>query len=209
VRSELCEEALRLVYLLLDHRLTATPAAHALAALFNLDAARLPGRVDAAGNLALLADHDRSCWNAARIAEGQRQLDLAASGDELTAYHVEAGIACLHAIAASAGETDWNGIVSLYETLMAIQPSPVVALNRAIAVAQRDGPARGLEEIERIDDRERLLEYPFYFTAIGEFELRLGHPVLAHRSFEQALKLARNPAEERFLQGRLQAARSG
>ncbi len=208
VRAELCDEALRLVYLLLDSRVTATPEAHALAALFNLDAARLPGRVDAAGNLALLADQDRSSWNAARIAEGQRQLDLAASGDELTTYHVEAGIACLHAIAPNAAQTDWDAIVSLYETLMAIQPSPVVALNRAIAVAQRDGPARGIEEIERIDDRERLLQYPFYFTAIGEFELRLGHPMLARISFEKALKLARNPAEEQFLHGRLEASQS-
>jgi RNA polymerase sigma-70 factor (ECF subfamily) len=86
---------------------------------------------------------------------------------------------------------------------MAIEPTPVVALNRAIAVAQRDGPARGLEEIERIEDRERLSAYPFYYTALGEFALRLGRADEARRSYEAALKVARNPEETRFLQGRL------
>ena len=94
--------------------------------------------------------------------------------------------------------------MSLYETLMSVRPSPVVALNRAVAIAQRDGPARGLEEIGRIADRRRLLRYPFYFTALGEFEFRLGHPREAQRQFEAALKLARNPTERRFLQGRIQ-----
>jgi RNA polymerase sigma-70 factor (ECF subfamily) len=87
---------------------------------------------------------------------------------------------------------------------MRIQPSPVVALNRAVAIALRDGPARGLEEIGRIADRRRLLRYPFYFTALGEFEHRLGHPREAKKHFETALGLARNPTERRFLQGRIQ-----
>src|SRR5262249_48871064 len=150
IRAELCAEALRLASLLLKNLRTATPTTHALVALMSFLAARLPGRVDAAGNLLLLVDQDRSLWDANLIAEGRRQLELSASGDELTAYHVEAAIAELHADAASAEETDWGGIVSLYETLMEIQPSPVVALNRAIAVAQRDGPERGLQEISRI-----------------------------------------------------------
>jgi len=204
VRAELCEEALRLVHLLVEHPLTSTPSSHALAALLNFHAARLPGRLDSAGNLLLLVDQDRSRWNAGRIAEGRRQLELSAAGAELTAYHVESAIAGLHAQARSADETDWNGIVSLYDVLMGIQPSPVVALNRAVALAQRDGPARGLEEISRIEDRKRLIRYPFFFTAVGEFELRLGRSAEARKSFEAALKLARNPAETRFLKGRLQ-----
>ena len=204
VRAELCEEALRLVHLLVEHPLTSTPASHALAALLNFHAARLPGRLDSAGNLLLLVDQDRSRWNAGRIAEGRRQLELSAAGAELTAYHVESAIAGLHARALSADETDWDGIVSLYDVLMSIQSSPVVALNRAVALAQRDGPARGLEEISRIEDRKRLIRYPFFFTAVGEFELRLGRPAEARKSFEAALKLARNPAETRFLKGRLQ-----
>jgi RNA polymerase sigma factor (sigma-70 family) len=204
VRAELCEEALRLVHLLASHRLTATPAAHALAALLNFDAARLPGRTDTEGNLILLVDQDRSRWDAGRIAEGHRQLELSAAGAELTAYHVEAAIAGLHAQARSVEATDWAGIVSLYDALMRIQPTPVVALNRAVAMAQRDGAARGLEEISRIEDRRRLSRYPFLFTAIGEFELQLGHLAEARKSFSTALGLARNPAEARFLEGRLQ-----
>jgi RNA polymerase sigma-70 factor (ECF subfamily) len=203
VRAELCAEGLRLVSLLLQNPVTSTPATHALAALLSFLAARLPERVDATGNLVLLMDQDRSRWDAALTAEGHRQLDLAASGNEATAYHVEAAIAALHAEARCAGETDWDAIVSLYETLMHIQPSPVVALNRAVAVAQRDGPARGLEEVEQIEDRRRLLRYPFYFTALGEFEFRLGHPGDAQKHFQTALGLARNPTERRFLEGRI------
>lgn len=205
VRGELCEEALRLVRLLVEHRLTATPTAHALAALLNFHAARLPGRLDAEGNLLLLADQDRSRWNAGRIAEGRRELELSAAGSELSVYHVEAAIAALHAQARSAGETDWAGVASLYDTLFTLQPSPVVALNRAVALAQRDGPARGLEEISRIADRSRLERYPFLHTAVGEFELRLGLTAKARRSFEKALRRARNPAERRFLEQRLRA----
>jgi RNA polymerase sigma factor (sigma-70 family) len=205
VRAELCEEALRLVRLLLENALTSTPATHALAALLSFHAARLPGRLDASGNLTLLIDQDRSRWDAGLIAQGHRHLELSAAGTELTPYHVEAAIAGLHAEARSSQEINWTAIVSLYETLMRIQPSPVVALNRAVAVAERDGPAQGLEEIGRIADRERLLRYPFYYATQGEFELRLGHSGKARTFFEAALRLARNPAERRFLEGRLRA----
>jgi RNA polymerase sigma factor (sigma-70 family) len=209
VRAELCEEALRLVHLLVEHRLTAVPATHALAALLNLHAARLPGRVDAEGNLLLLVDQDRSRWDTARIAEGVHQLELSAAGDDLTVYHLEAAIAAFHAKAPSAAETDWPGIVGVYDMLMKIQPSPVVALNRAVAIAQHDGPARGLEEISRIEDRSRLARYPFLHIAIGELALRLGRTPEARRSFDKALVLARNEAERRFISQRLQASDAG
>jgi RNA polymerase sigma-70 factor (ECF subfamily) len=205
IRSELCAEALRLALLLTRNALTATPATHALIALMSFLAARIPGRLDAAGNLLLLADQDRSLWDDGLVAEGRRYLELSASGDELTQYHVEAAIAELHADAASTGETDWSGIVSLYESLIRINPSPVVALNRAIAIAERDGPERGLEEIDRIEDRERLHDYPFYFTAIAEFRLRLGQRDAARTMFQAALELARNPDERRLLERRMLA----
>src|SRR5262249_37738073 len=137
--------------------------------------------------------------------QGRQQLELSARGNELTAYHVEAAIAELHVEARGPDETDWDAIVSLYNTLLRLQPSPVVALNRAIAIAQRDGPARGLEEIGRIEDQRRLSRYPFYFVAVGEFEHRLGHDHGARKSFEAALRLARNPAERRFLQERVRS----
>ncbi len=206
VRKELCEEALRLVYLLVEHRYTSTPPVLALAALFNLHSARLPGRMDDAGNLALFADQDRSRWDTERIERGRRLLELSATGDEVTTYHIEAGIACVHASAARTEDIDWNEIVCLYEALAGDPaPSAVVETNcRAIAIAQRDGPRRGLDEIARIGDRERLSQYPFYFAAIGEFELRLGHAAKARESFGKAVELARNASEVKFLRERMQ-----
>jgi predicted RNA polymerase sigma factor len=205
VRAELCEAALRLSALLLENPLTSTPAAHALAALQNFLVARLPGRLNAAGNLIALGDQDRSRWDPARTAEGRRQLELSAGGTEVTAYHVEAGIAGMYAEAQRTEDIDWGGIVALYDTLMRIQPSPVVALNRAIAIAQRDGPAKGLEAIRSIEDRRRLAKYPFYYTALGELERRLGHSDSARRSFAAALEVARNAHERQFLLGYLQS----
>jgi RNA polymerase sigma-70 factor (ECF subfamily) len=143
VRAELFHEALRLTALLLEHPLGATPASHALAALMCFHAARLPARVDAAGNLSSLFDQDRARWDLRLVAEGERFLDLSVTGPELTEYHVEAAIAAVHATAHSAEDTDWGAIVSLYDSLMAIRPSPVIALNRAIAIAQHEGAKRG------------------------------------------------------------------
>ena len=172
VRVGLCEEALRLGGLLLENPLTATPAAHALMALFHFNAALLRTRVDASGDLVPLVDQDRSLWDPSHLAEGRSGCwSCPLPATSLTTYHLEAAIADLHADARLTAETDWDGIAALYETLLRIQPSPVVALNRAVAIAQRDGPARGLEEIQGIPDRRRLLKYPFYFTAIAEFEL--------------------------------------
>ena len=204
VRAELCDEALRLVALLLDNPVTATPAAHALASLMSFLAARVRGRIDDAGNLVLLLDQDRSRWDSALMEQGRRELALAATGDELTAYHVEAAIASLHAEACRAEDTNWAGIVSLYDTLFQIDSSPVVALNRAVAIAERDGAQRGLEEISRIGNSGRLAAYPFYFAALGELNLRLGRSVEAKAHFADAIKFARNPAEKQFLEQRLQ-----
>jgi RNA polymerase sigma-70 factor (ECF subfamily) len=130
-------------------------------------------------------------------------MDLSASGHELTAYHVEAAIAAVHAAAARPDDTPWDRIVSLYDVLMRLRPSPVVALNRALAVAQRDGAERGLQEVRAIADRERLRGYPFYSAALGELELRNGQPDAAREHFTAALALARNPTERRLLERRI------
>lgn len=205
VRVDLCREAIRLSSLLLEHRVGATPATYALAALFHLNAARLPARLDASGNLHALPEQDRSLWDQALVAEGLRLLDRSATGPALTPYHVEAAIAAHHAEASSLKETNWRAIVSLYDALMELQPSPIVALNRAIAVAQLEGPERGLEEISAIENRARLDAYPFYSAALGELELRRGRRTTAHDHFRTALGLARNPMERRFLEQRLSA----
>lgn len=205
VRADLCQEAMRLTTMLLAHPLAATPETHALAALMHFDAARLPGRVDASGNLSPLFEQDRSRWDAELAREGHRLLDLSASGRNLSEYHLEAAIAATHASAQSAPDTDWAAIVSLYDLLMKIRPSPVVALNRAVAVAELKGPQGGLEELRGIADRERLASYPFYSAALGEMELRRGRFEIAREYFQAALALARNPMERRFLEHRVEA----
>jgi RNA polymerase sigma-70 factor (ECF subfamily) len=207
VRVPLCHEAMRLGALLLEHPLTATPEAHALAALMHLHAARLPGRLGPSGELTPLLDQDRTRWDADLLATGQRLLDLSATGSEVTEYHVEAAIASVHALARSLDETDWGRIVGLYDTLLGIRPSPVVALNRAIAVGEHEGPDRGLEELHAIDGRERLDKYPFYQAALAELELRKGRHGIAREHFEAALGLARNAMERRFFEQRVSACR--
>jgi predicted RNA polymerase sigma factor len=203
IREELCREAMRLVRLLVDHAPAATPATYALAALMYLDAARLPGRMNELGELTVLAEQDRSRWDARLIAEGLALLELATGGSDLTAYHIEAAIAGLHASTARAEETRWSEIVGLYDMHMKIRPSPVVALNRAMAVAQLEGPARGLDAIAAIAGVERLRDYPFHAAALGELELRCGRRDAARAHFEVALGLARNAAERQFLARRV------
>src|SRR5262249_17097491 len=124
VRSELCNEAIRLTSVLLRHPLGKTPATYALAALMTLTAARLPARTDSSGNLITLPHQDRALWDRTRLSEGTRLLELSACGTELTAYHIEAAMASVHAMAARAEDTDWSTIISLYDSLLQINPSP-------------------------------------------------------------------------------------
>jgi RNA polymerase sigma factor (sigma-70 family) len=205
VRQELCRESMRLIAVLIEHPLGTTPVTFALAALTSLHAARLPGRIDAFGNLHSLIDQDRSLWDRGLIAEGLNFLELSASGTDLSQYHIEAAIASHHARATRMEDTDWESIVTLYETLITICPSPIVALNRAIAIGQLKGPVKGLDEIRSIADRERLSAYPFYFAALGELELRRGNRDSAREHLLAALALARNPMERQFLDQRIAA----
>ncbi len=205
VRRELCREAMRLTAVLLERPLGATPVTYALAALMSLHAARLPARVDAFGNLSSLTDQDRSQWDGELRREGLEFLEHSATGHELSEYHVEAAIAAVHARATGMEDTDWGAIVALYDTLMALRPSPIIALNRAIAIAQCEGPDTGIDEILVIADRDRLAAYPFYFAALGELELRRGNREAASGHFVAALAVARSPMERRFLEQRVSA----
>jgi RNA polymerase sigma-70 factor (ECF subfamily) len=209
VRADLCHEAMRLAAVLLEHPLGATPTTYALCALMCLSTARLPARVDASGNLNTLFDQNRSLWDQQLMAEGLNFLELSANGSKLTEYHVQAAIASVHARALRVESTDWKTIVSLYDTLMTIRPSPIVALNRAIAVAQNEGPERGLEEMSSIADSDRLGAYPFYSAALGELEFRRGMHETAREHFRAAFALARNPMERRFLDHRVSACERG
>jgi RNA polymerase sigma-70 factor (ECF subfamily) len=206
VRVELCEEAMRLTALLREHPPAATPATHALGALMCLHAARLPAKLDATGELSVLADQDRTRWDAGRVAEGLALLERSARGDEVSPYHLEAAIAAEHTSARTVAQTNWAAIVALYDRLMAVAPSPVVALNRAIAVAEAHGAERGLEALRAIGEADRLESYPFYWAAFGELELRRGDPVAAAKSFRAARAIARSDPERRFLERRIAAA---
>lgn len=205
VRAELCQEAMRLAALLLDHPLGTTSVTYALSALMCLNKARLPGRLNASGKLNSLFDQDRSLWDQKLVSEGLQLLELSAKGSELSEYHLEAAIAAVHATAQSVQATDWKGIVSLYDTLMSLRPNPIVALNRAIAVGQRDGAEHGLTQLRAIADAERLTKYPFYHAAFGEFELRGGRPQAAREHFSTALALSRNATERQFFHQRIEA----
>jgi RNA polymerase sigma factor (sigma-70 family) len=205
VRADLCREAMRLAALLLGHPLAATQATHALYALMCFNAARLMGRVDALGDLISLADQDRSLWDRRLIDEGERQLELAATGAAVSEYHIEAALAAVHTCAPSAGATNWTEIVELYDALLRMRSSPVVELNRAIAIAQVDGPERGLAELRAIAGSEKLASYPFYSAALGDLELRCGRGNSAREHFRNALSLARSPMERRFLERRVAA----
>lgn len=203
VRIDLCQEAMRLMTLLLEHPLGAVPSSYALSALMCLNKARLPARLDPSGNLNSLSEQDRAMWDHKLVSEGLQLLDRSATGSTLSEYHVEAAIAAVHATAPSMQETNWAEIVSLYDTLAKIRPTPIVALNRAIAIGQRDGPERGLAELREIANAERLGAYPFYEAALGEFELQRGKAGIAREHFANALRLARNQMERQFFQRRL------
>jgi len=204
VRVELCGEAMRLAMLLLDAPVSAQPETYALAALMLLLAARVPGRLDESGGLHSLFEQDRSHWDRRLVDDGLALLNRSATGPVASAFHLEAAIAAAHATADSVETTDWSTIVQHYDRLMAIAPSPVVALNRAIAIGQRDGPERGLDALRAIADPDRLRRYPFYPAAFGELERRCGHLAEARAHFASAIALARNAAERGYLERRMQ-----
>ena len=207
VRFELCREAMRLAALLLDNPLVSSHATYALCALMWLHAARLRARVNGQGELIRLADQDRAQWDTELMARGNEFLELSASGPDLSEYHLEAAIASIHSSAPNTNDTDWPRIVWLYDMLLKIRPSPVVALNRAIAVGHMSGPERGIEAITAIEEIDRLASYPFFQAALGEMTLRAGRAASACRHFEAAALLARSPMERRYLQSRAEEAR--
>jgi RNA polymerase sigma-70 factor (ECF subfamily) len=203
VRHDLAAEAIRLGRLLARHPETARPAVHALLALMLLQAARLPSRTGPEGELALLADQDRSRWERRLIAEGFRHLDRAAAGEEMTAYHLEAGIAACHAVAPSFAETDWAEIARLYDSLLALVPSPVVALNRAVAIAQTRGPEEGLRAAQAIAGDASLARYVLLPATLAELHRQIGERDAAAERYREALARPCTGPERRFLERRL------
>jgi RNA polymerase sigma factor (sigma-70 family) len=205
VREDICLEAIRLTGLLAEHRAGDRPGTHALLALMLLNAARLPARVDEEGNLLRLQDQDRARWKQPMIARGMFHFAHSAAGEEFSAYHLEAGIAACHCAAKEYGATDWRQILSLYDRLTEFDDSPVVALNRAVALAEVQGPQAGIDAVVAIPNRRLLESYHLLHAVLGEFESRLGHARVAAGHFRKSLELAGIKSERVFLAKRLQA----
>ena len=205
VREDLCAEAIRLIELVADHPITGLPQSRALAALMRLQGSRLGSRLDDSGDLLLLADQNRAGWNHEWISRGLIYLDSAASGEQVTTYHLEAGIAACHAIAPSFEDTDWASIVAYYDQLASLNASPIVALNRAVAVAMLNGPPAGLSQIDSIADHPALRGYYLLPATRGELKRRLGDHAEAANEFRRALKLAESEPVRRFIEKKLTA----
>ena len=200
-RADLSAEAIRLGRLVVD--LMAEPEAIGLLALMLLHEARRPARLDAAGDIILLDDQDRSLWNGRLIAQAQALIDQALASRRAGPYLLQAAIAALHAEAPSFDDTDWTQVVALYDVLHRLGPSPVVALNRAAAIGMRDGPQAGLAAIEAAMGQGGLDNYHLAHAARADMQRRLGLASQAAASYRRALELARQPAERRFLAARL------
>lgn len=203
IQSDLCREAIRLSSILLGNPFGRTTVTCALSALMCFNAARLPGRLDKEGHLTSLSTHDRSHWNQELLGEGFRLFELSSQGADFSEYHLEAAIAAQHASANGLEDTDWQAIVKLYDRLLELHQSPVIELNRAIAIGQNAGPEEALEAIAAISDVKRLFDYPFYYAALGEFELRRGNSEIAKTYFQSARTVARNPIEQEFFHRRM------
>ena len=208
IDEALCDESLRLVRLLTDDDRWTSPAAEALCALFCFHVARNPARSAEDGSLLLLHEQDRSLWDQSLLAEGFRFLGLSARGQEITRFHLEAGIAACHAKAASYATTDWGEIVSLYDVLRGTSPSPVVDVNRALAVAMYRGAVAGLDELDAIPERDLLARYPYALATYAELHASLGHLDQARAFLDRALEQQTSPAERALLR-RKRAALAG
>lgn len=207
LRANLCAEAIRLAELLLMHPLGDRPATHALLALMHLNAARLSARTDGEGGLLVMEQQDRALWDQAAIQRGMMYLAASGAGPSVTRYHLEAGIAACHCLANSFASTDWRQIVALYDQLLILDDSPVVALNRAVALAQIDGPCDGLAAIEAIKNRKALEKYHLYHAVAGQLWFEAKNSDKAKVCFRRALDLATLPVERRLLEKRLKQCR--
>jgi RNA polymerase sigma factor (sigma-70 family) len=204
IREDICHEAIRLASLLTSHPAGNQPKAHALLALMLLNAARLPARVDDDGNLVRLPEQDRSQWDRSLIARGMLHIARSAAGAEISEYHVQAGIAAVHAASADEASTDWRRIRVLYDHWITMDDSPVVALNRAVAISMLEGPQAGLAAVIAIPQRAKLESYYLLYSVLGDFESRLGNREAAAAHFRRALELVESDSEKRFLAGRLE-----
>lgn len=203
VKETLCYEAIRLATVLAEHPVGDQPRTHALMALMLLNGARLPARLDTAGSLLRLREQNRACWNQAMIGRGMFHLARSAAGEELTPYHLQAGIAACHCAATDYASTDWAQILALYDCWLERDDSPIVALNRAAAVAQVHGPGAGIDALQTLQQRGQLRDYYLLYAVLGEFEAQLGNFLSAANHLRTALRLTKVKSEQFLLSDRL------
>lgn len=203
VRAELCREALHLASELSRLPAGDLPEVHALASLLSFQASRLPARVDTEGSLVLLAAQDRSLWDAGLVHHGFAHLERASSGGRVSAYHLQAAIAAHHASGAEEPETDWPAILELYDRLLELNPSPVVALNRAVALERVEGPAAALAVLDGLADHRAMAGYYLLPATRAELLARQGQVVEALDCYRQALNCRCSEPERSFLERRI------
>ena len=201
MQPDLSGEAIRLARLLAE--LLPESEVLGLLALMLIQDSRRAARTSPSGDLILLENQDRTLWNRNSIAEGSALVERALSSRRFGSYTIQAAIAAVHAAAPSAAATDWAEIVGLYDVLLRAEPSPVVELNRAVAVAMRDGPSAGLRLIDAILSRGELATYPFVHSTRGELYRRLGLKEEARASYQRALGLMQQGPVRRFIEKRL------
>lgn len=208
IRADLCQEALRLGMLLASHPASDLPRTHALIAMMAFTAARIPARTDAEGNLLRLEDQDRTLWDKDLIRIGIRHFGKSSAGSALSDYHLQAGIAACHTLAASDATTDWTRILTLYDQLLGRTPSPVIALNRAVAFSRVHGPEAAIALLETPEIRERLENYHLFHAVLGEIEHQRQNPEAATH-FRRAIELAESSPERALLAERLEVHLAG
>lgn len=203
IRHELCEEALRLGHMLIEHRVGDAPETWALLALMLLHAARFPARQDGAGELLLLPEQDRAVWDRMLIQQGMAYLQRAAQGDNFSRYHAEAGIALEHCLAPTYAQTRWEEIARLYQLLDRVAPSPLNTLNRAVACAEQQGARAGLVILEAMSPPAWLREYYLWDATLGELYRRAGDKQRARHHLQRAQAATPTRAEKALLARRL------
>lgn len=204
IRKDLCSEAIRLAEILKESDAGRNTTTYALLALMYLHVSRLDARIDSEGKILLLKEQDRSLWAKDLIEKGLDYLHEASTGDKISEYHLEAGIAAFHASVKSFEETDWKGILRLYDLLIEIAPGSIKNLNRAIVICQIDGPQKAIEELKKIDD---LKDYHLYQSTLAEFYFLSGNYESSLEHFEKALKLTESKAEKTLIKRKLEKTR--
>jgi RNA polymerase sigma-70 factor (ECF subfamily) len=203
IRADLCEEAARLCHLLCSHPRFGTPATQALMALMLFHAARLESRLDQRGSVLLLDEQDRSTWDQPLIRRAQEYLAQSAEGTFISPFHLEAAIACHHCTAKSVADTDWPAILRLYDALLTQQLSPVYLVNRAIVVAQIDGPQAGIHALEEAAQDPAFRHYHLFDATLGDFYRRTGDLARARRHLEAARQKTTSPSDRVLIDRRL------